>query len=147
MNHTHPCHCPIIPIICSNNTMIIIKSSVIKWGNLMNMEVSRVNKYLLNTWDLVLAPEWTLPALCKRPAKFIESSSPNNQPRRNKKSWKKFTTHTPQQIVLYCLSLCTPNPWNPVLREVVTRLTYWDKEERTQQKISCVCNTAWNHKQ
>ena len=104
--------------------------------------------YSTYIWNLVQALESATPVSCKTPATSIDSICPNNDPRKNKKFWKRIYS---QQIAWFCLGLRTQNP---VLKEVdleptpkrrsnkINRLrprrNNKDQEETTQQKSSCI---------
>ena len=60
----------------------------------MVVEVERMMKYSTYIWYLVGPLESESPASCKTPATSIDSIHQNNQPRRNKKSWKKIKLQT-----------------------------------------------------
>ena len=114
----------------------------------MDVEVQGMVLYLTHTWDLVQALESASPASCKTPATSIDSICPNNHLRRNKKSRKKIKQ---EQVVSYCLGLCTQNPG---LREVdlepspkrgsdkINRLR--PRRKNTTENKSY--RTAWTHK-
>ena len=51
MNHPQP---SLSPIICSNNTMIMIL--LVQWGNIIDVEVWEMMKYSTYIWNLVHGP-------------------------------------------------------------------------------------------
>ena len=99
------------PIIFSNNTMIMMFFAQMREPD--DVKVEGMMKYKTYTWDLVHALESAFPASCKTPATSIESIRPISQPWKYKKNPEKSSNY--QQIILYCLGLCTENPG---LREV-----------------------------
>ena len=71
------------------------------------MEVSGMIKYWTYAWDLERAIEAASSAFCKTPATFIDSIHPNTllEKAKNPETW--FNS---QQILSYCLGLCTQKP-------------------------------------
>ena len=65
-------------------------------------------KYSTCSWYLVRALESASLASCKRPATFIDSICPKNQPGKNKESRNEIQRPT-DRIVSYCLALHTQN--------------------------------------
>ena len=107
-------------------------------------------KYSTYTQDLVRTFESASLASCKAQAVSIDSIHQNNQPKRNKKSKKKDKTLKKS----YSITLAQANAaqdyerwtWNPVLREIVTRLKGQDQENRTQQKTSRIVQSGLTNK-
>ena len=90
-------------MICSNNTMIVITLGKIRQSN----RCESVKNYSTYSWDLVWALGSASSASCNTPATSTDSISPNNQPRRNKKSPKKI------KLPANCISLPWPTYTEP----------------------------------
>ena len=75
-------------------------------------------KYSTYTWDLVKVLESVSPASCKTPVTFIDSIRHKQLTKINQKNGKMRFNF--QEMVLYCLGLCTQNP---ELRQVDLELT------------------------
>ena len=100
--------------------------------------------YSAQTFEyLVRALESASPASCKTPATSIDSICPNKHPRRNRKFWKKKKKKSNfQQIILYCLGLCTENlglrevDLEPSLNRGSDKINRLRPRKRTQHKMS-----------
>ena len=100
-----------------------------------------------NKWwniQLTLGPGATLhsayPASCKTPATFIDSIHQNNYAKTSNKL--RYKIQLPRNAIVLSCSTYTEHRtkrgrWNPALRNVVTRSTSCNQEERPQRKTSC----------
>ena len=102
-------------------------------------------KYSTYTWDLVRALESASSASCKTPAIFTVPSAQTINHKKAKNPEMRFNS---QQIVLYCLGLCTQNPglreveMEPSPKRASGKINMLKKDRKTEKENKSY-HTAW----